>query len=375
MLTIDWFLPGTNSGGPVRSYTNLFNLLRKQFEFYVVTRNIDYASDKEYKNIIPNRWIRLNDYINVYYISKDKLNKKHLKKIFDKIQIDIVLVNGIYSLYFSILPVFLLRNNIPLIISPRGMLNPQAFSVKGLRKKIFLIFARFIGFYQNINFHATNIDESNFIKNWIGSECNIRIAPNVPRRLYSDKNSPATLGKPVRFVSVSRISVEKGTLRLINILKEIDKPLLIDLYGAIYDEDYWNQCIKIITELPKNITINYMGSVESEEIPKVLEKYDFFVLLSEGENFGHSILEAMTAGLPVIISNSTPWKNLKEKKIGWNLDLNNNKEILKAFNYFLDMNNNEYKLWSDQAFNYAYKFSTNPAIIKKNVDLFNNKNK
>ena len=61
----------------------------------------------------------------------------------------------------------------------------------------------------------------------------------------------------------------------------------------------------------KNITINYKGYIDSEKIPNILKKYDFFVLLSEGENFGHAILEAMSAGLPVIISNFTPWKKLK----------------------------------------------------------------
>lgn len=371
LLTIDWFLPGTKSGGPVRSYTNLFSLLRNQFEFYVVTRNIDYASEKEYKNIIPNQWISLNSYTKVYYISNNRLNKNHLSKIFNQIQFDFALVNGIYSWYFSILSIFLLKKQKkPIIVSPRGMLNPQAFSVKGLRKKIFLMFSHFIGLYQNVFFHATNEDEANFIKNRLGSRCNIRIAPNVPRKFHSNNKTKITLQKPISFVSLGRISTEKGTLRLINILKEIDKPILLDLYGAIYDKEYWNQCMIMIKKLPKNITVNYKGSIESEKVPRILEKYNFFVLLSDGENFGHSILEAMTAGLPVIISNFTPWKKLKEKKIGFNVNLKDKKEILEAFNYFLEMNNNQYNLWSKQASLYSYKFLTNPEILKKNVDLF-----
>ena len=250
------------------------------------------------------------------------------------------------------------------------MLNPQAFLEKGLRKKIFLTFLYFIGFYKNIFFHATNEDEANFIKNRLGSRCKIRIAPNVPRKLHSNKKTKLSLKKTISFVSLGRISTEKGTLRIINILKEINKPILLDLYGAIYDKDYWNKCMKMIKKLPKNITVNYKGFLESEEVPRVLEKYNFFVLLSDGENFGHSILEAITAGLPVIISDFTPWKKLKDKKIGFNVDLNDKKEILKAFNYFLDMNNNQYKLWSKQASIYGYKFLTNPEILKKNVDLF-----
>ena len=34
LIFIDWFLPGINSGGPVRSYFNMISHLEEEFDFY-----------------------------------------------------------------------------------------------------------------------------------------------------------------------------------------------------------------------------------------------------------------------------------------------------------------------------------------------------
>jgi hypothetical protein len=59
LITIDWFLPGTLSGGPVRSYANIIDHLKDDFEFYIITRNTDYGADAPYENITPNTWITI----------------------------------------------------------------------------------------------------------------------------------------------------------------------------------------------------------------------------------------------------------------------------------------------------------------------------
>ena len=52
-----------------------------------------------------------------------------------------------------------------------------------------------------------------------------------------------------------------------------------------------------------------------------MKNYHCLFLPSTGENYGHAIVEAFSAGLPVIISTLTPWKNLESQKVGWDIPL------------------------------------------------------
>ena len=55
------------------------------------------------------------------------------------------------------------------------------------------------------------------------------------------------------------------------------------------------------------------------------EKYldnDVFIIPSQSENFGLVIAEAMSYGLPVIVSEETPWHIVKKNNYGWVVSLN-----------------------------------------------------
>ena len=373
LITIDWFLPGTLSGGPVRSYANLIEYLKEDFEFYIITRNTDYGSTEAYKGITPNKWVSFNESTKIYYISESKLIKAHLKTIISDLEFDIAFINGIYSWYFSILPIFILKKeHKPIIVSARGMLNSQAFSVKRKKKKIYLAIARLLGIYKGVKFHATNLDEAKCIKAEIGLNASVQVAPNLPRKLSNQQTDKKNKSNPTRFVNIARIAVEKGTLTLLSALKDIKEPMELDLYGPIYDSVYWDNCKTVISELPNYIKVTYKGVLESEEVPLTLTEYDFFALLSEGENFGHAILEAFSAGLPVLISNKTPWKNLENQHLGWDINLKNRTEILNALNVAISMKSEDYIKWSESAYQHAKTFIENPELIEQNKALFLN---
>lgn len=371
LITIDWFLPGTNSGGPVRSYANLIDHLKDDFEFLIITRDTDFGTQVPYEDIIPNTWITFNDYTQIYYIGQTQLNKSHFKKIFDSVSFDIAYINGIYSWYFSILPIILLkRQNKPVLVSARGMLNPQAFSVKGFKKRVFLALASLFSLYNRVRFHATNEDEAQHIKSILGKNTKVHVAPNLPRKTVIQEQPKIERQHPVRFVNVARISIEKGTLVMLQSLQYIKHAIQLDLYGPIYDHQYWEKCERVIQQLPGHVKVFYKGVLSSDKIPETLKKYDYFILLSEGENFGHAIIEALSAGLPVLISNKTPWKDLSSKMIGWDVDITNQNIIIECLNTAIEMPTNQYLKWSIAAYKYAKKFNENPVLIKQNKDLF-----
>lgn len=370
LIFIDWFLPGTKSGGPVRSYVNMIAHLGNYHNFYVITRDADYCSDEVYENVQSNSWNQLDEHTFVYYVSKDRLNKANLEQLIDATAFDVAYINGIYSWYFSILPLWLLRKHPHVMVAARGMLNPQAFSVKKTKKKFFLAIAKFLGLYRHVTFHATNEDESNHIKQVLGQQHNVMVAPNLPRISGVNSVLQKVKSNPTRFVNVARISKEKGTLTMINALQNVKQAMVLDMFGPIYDDAYWDMCQKSIQLLPEHIKVTYKGVLPSEEVPETLQQYDFFVLLSEGENFGHAILEAFMAGLPVIVSDRTPWQDLQSKGIGWDINTDQIKEATTAFDAAMAMTEQEYHTASTKAIRYSEEFSANPELLMLNLNLF-----
>jgi glycosyltransferase involved in cell wall biosynthesis len=65
-----------------------------------------------------------------------------------------------------------------------------------------------------------------------------------------------------------------------------------------------------------------MGVLDNEKIIESLPRYDLFYMPTLGENFGHSIVEAMQAGCLPLISDKTPWRQLQSVGAGWDLPLN-----------------------------------------------------
>ena len=370
LISIDWFLPGTNSGGPVRSYINMIHHLGSYHDFYIMTRDTDYCSDVVYPTVKSNAWNQIDAHTNVYYFSNDQLNIKNITKVITEYDFDVVYINGMYSWYFSIIPLWLMRAQKNVIIAARGMLNTQAFSVKKRKKQFFLKIANWLKLYKNVTFHATNEDESKQIDKHIDYYNNILIAPNLPRKNEGENIEKKKLSEVTTFVNIARISIEKGTLKMIEAFTNVDRTVQLDIYGQIYDEDYWNRCQSVMEKLPAHVDIKYKGVLPSEDVLQTLTKYNYFILLSEGENFGHAILEGLMAGCPVIISENTPWKNLEQKKIGWDVSTELPENIANTIEQASTMSGEDYQIWSQNAIKFSKEFSNNPELIRLNLALF-----
>ena len=355
----------------MRSYANMIAHLGSYYDFFIITRDTDYCSDVVYNSIKSNSWNQWDAHTSVYYFSEDQLTKANFTKLLNETSFDIAYINGIYSWNFSILPLWLLRKHKNVIVAARGMLNPQAFSVKKTKKELFLNLAKLVGLYKNVKFHATNADEANHIKTILGKHSKVHVAPNLPRVSESSGISRKMKSTPANFVNIARISTEKGTLTMIDALHKVKESIVLDIFGPIYDTDYWELCQKSIQHLPGHIKVTYKGILPSEAVPEILQGYDFFVLLSEGENFGHAILEAFTAGCPVIISDQTPWKDLQNKKVGWDIKISDTSNTTAIFEKASHMSDEEYSNYSHNAKQFSREFSENPELLLLNLELFN----
>jgi len=369
LISIDWFLPGTDSGGPVRSCANFIAHLSQDFNFYVITRDTDYCASHPYTSIVSNAWNTLENGAHVYYCSSDRVANTHLTKLFREKTFDTIYINGVYSWYFSILPLLVFKNHPRVIVASRGMLNPQAFSVKPLKKRVYLALAKTFGLYNKVHFHATNTQEKEHVLHLLGKNTSVKVAPNMPRVLKAAFTERTKSSVP-SFINLARISPEKGTLKMLEAFLRIKTPVTLDLYGPVYDQPYWDTCLSVIQKLPSWVKVTYKGIANSQEVPELLKSYNFFIMLSEGENFGHAILEAFSAGVPVIISNKTPWSGLQEKNTGWDIDTNNTNLLDQVLNQACDMSSKEYTQMSKTAYNFANQFLNDTQLLKSNKSLF-----
>ena len=73
--------------------------------------------------------------------------------------------------------------------------------------------------------------------------------------------------------------------------------------------------------MPANIVVQYHGVAIPGKILKTFSTYDLFLFPTGGEAYGNVIAESLLAGTPVLISQNTPWRNLMEDGLGWDLDL------------------------------------------------------
>lgn len=93
------------------------------------------------------------------------------------------------------------------------------------------------------------------------------------------------------------------------------------IYGQIYDHAYWDRCKEVIAQLPENITVEQMGAISPELLPQAIGEAHILLLPSAGENYGHAIVEALTFGRPVMISDQTPWNGVEHARAGWAIPL------------------------------------------------------
>jgi glycosyltransferase involved in cell wall biosynthesis len=373
LVFTDWYLPGYKAGGPIRSLVNLVDAVPHQF--YIVTGNKDHHSDEKYEGVDFDRWTPMSERVMVQYLNDDRINAAEFKKILEEVNPSFVYLNSLFSPRFTLLPLRVLRSleeSPQCIVAPRGMLKPGALSVKGFKKRWFLRAAKLLNWYRNVKWHATNEEEIGEIQQVFGATARIHLSPNLSAPVASNKTRAEKKRGELRLVCIARISPEKGILEAIQFLKtaRLNGMVFCDFIGTQQNGGYLQQCKEAAKEVP-NAIIRFNGEIHPDLIQPTLCDYHFFYLTTWGENFGHSISEALHSGMPVIISDKTPWQGLEEVKAGWVVPLEE-QGFAAVLNTAMAMENEEYKTWSESAKLYANRFSLDPARNQMAIALFEN---
>lgn len=372
VILIDWFLPGNKAGGPVKSIYSLIQTLQDKIDFYVVTMNTDIASKKAY-NISANHWIKYEN-INIFYFSKDYFSIKTFLQCLNTISPNVLYINSFWSFRFSILPIILKKLNklnIPIVLAPRGMLEAGALNIKSLKKNIYLWLARLLNLYSNVIFHATSDAEKKAIEKFFYTQQiflspNFSVIKNTKTKIEKKKNE-------LKLFFLSRISPIKNldfALRVLNQL-QIPKDVYVEynLYGNNEDKLYFKLCKELIQTLPNNIKVTYKGILNFHQIPQMIAQHHFLFLPTKNENFGHAIVETLSCGRPVLISDCTPWNEVNTNNCGFALPLDE-KLFTQKLQELIELNNETFQTMCNNAQHFIHSQLNISKISQEYIKMF-----
>lgn len=369
---IDWYLPGYKAGGPVRSLANLVDHLRGRVDLHIVTSNTDYTASAPYPGITPDQWTTLPGGEHVWYASQAGHTLATWRRILNERPWDAVYINGLYSRWSTMAPLWLLRR-MPTrrIVAVRGMLAHGMMEHGTWKKRAYLSTMKRLGLFRNAEFQATNSEEVGDVRRWIGPQAVVHLVPNLGRKVIAEAPAPRdkVTGR-LRLVSVARIAVEKNTLFAIERLRACRTDVVFDLYGTIYDQAYWQRCEQAMTALPPNVQVRHRGPIAPEAVPATLANYHALFMPSQGENFGHALVEALSAGLPLLISDRTPWRGLAEQGAGWDLPLERPDRFEEALAALAALDQRAYDRLSASAFLAGKRYLEDPLPIERSFALF-----
>jgi glycosyltransferase involved in cell wall biosynthesis len=373
LIFIDWYLPGYKAGGPIQSVANLVEHLKEEYDFLVVTRNTDYCESIPYPGVKSDQWNDQPDGTKIYYFSDSRLTRSNISSLLRETEFDFLYLNGIFSVYFTLIPLFCMRKRSDkgVVIAARGMFAGSALEVKKTKKKFFMNAVRLLKLFKNVVFHATNESEQKDIKKALGEMIPVRIAGNLPAKAGELKlTKREKIQGRVKLVNIARIAPEKNLLYALEVLKQVKYEVDFDFYGPVYNQEYWTQCKLVLDELPGNVNASYKGSVESSKVMALLKSYHVMFMPTAGENFGHIILQALSAGCPVLISDQTPWRDLASKNVGWDLGLDQMDKFAERIDLCCRMGQADFDMLSQNAFAFAVTYKENTEIVEQNRRLF-----
>lgn len=376
LIICDYYLPGYKSGGGMRTIVNLVERLFLYYDFWIITRNHDGKLDREsYKNVKINKWNTIQS-AKVFYLSNDPVKWSNLRQLIKQTEPDMIYFNSYFStltIYTLILDKFRLIKPINNVIAPCGELSEGGLSIKNTKKKLFLKLANLIGIYKKVIWKASSPLEDDEIRKINGKNSKIFIAPDIlPKKIlpeFTQTLKPIKKSGMAHLVFLSRFVRKKNFKFLLEVLPEIKGDLLIDVWGPIEDQSYWEDCVKIINRLPSNIKVETRGAIPFEAVAKKLFEYHFFVLPTLGENFGYVFIEALSAGCPLLISDRTPWVNLEKKEVGWDIPLENIKMWQDCINHIIALDANSYSKLSAKARDFAQEQLSSELFVNQTKEV------
>jgi glycosyltransferase involved in cell wall biosynthesis len=369
VVFIKHFAPGFKIGGPLQSVLGLLAFFTDMLSASVITLNRDYTERDPYPHIETGSWTNFGT-ARVMYMpgSIDALRKLMIE--FPRGSKKTLYLQTFFSPMWSLLPLILVRVGLihpqRIVLAPRGEMSDGALSIRPFKKRVYMRVARVFGLHRRVIFQATSAEERDEIKVRLAvAGDRVVLFKNLPAivpRLIAPQQSKVT--GDLRMVFFSRISPKKNLHLILEEMGRLSKGITLDIYGPSDDDKYLAQCTAIVEHAGLEARVSFLGAATRDQLGSIFPKYDVFVLPTKGENFGHAVYEALAHGLPVIISDRTPWKSLWRDRAGQEVTLDQQDALRNAILGFADMNQDVMAEFRAGAANVAQRY-INDAVDRR----------
>jgi glycosyltransferase involved in cell wall biosynthesis len=250
---------------------------------------------------------------------------------------------------------------VPVVLSPRGMLT--AYTQNNRNSSFKKLLHNIIGkkLLQYCHVHATSEQEKRDILEIITPK-SITVIPNLAN-LTSEASSikyqisgikyqvpsikyqvPGIKYQVLRrdnfkpsffkLIFLSRIEEKKGLELLFDALSLLDIDWQLIIAGS--GKEGYVESLKLKAEhLQLNQRINWIGQITDQDKYSLMAEQDLLVLSSYNENFANVVIESLSVGTPVLVSDQVGLSDyINEQQLGWicKLDVNDIKtQLLLAF--------------------------------------------
>jgi len=258
------------------------------------------------------------------------------------------------------------KRNVPVILSPRGTLSNYSFHNKN--NKVKGLIHSYLGksLLKKCFIHTTSVNELSAIKKIVQPKGFfnipnfIRLADVKPINVSSDDNI-------LKLIFLSRIEEKKGLNILLEALNEVTIPFHLTIAGD-GDELYINQ---LKSKTPSHIAgqITWAGFYTDKKF-ELLQQHDLLILPSHDENFGNVVIESLSVGTAVLISDQVGLADyVKENDLGW-ICQTNASSVSSAINI---ISNNRMELERIRKVAPAKIIADfdNASLVKKYIDMYN----
>lgn len=353
--------------------------LGKEIDFWIVTSDRDITDTQPYSGVTPNCWTRVG-HAHVLYTSPQNRTIAAFTDLIRRTPHDVLYLNSFFEPTFALKPLLALRSRRaprkPIVLAPRGEFSEAAVAIKRWKKTPYIIASRLLRLHDNVTWHASSEYEQEDIRRVMGRAAkSTSVAPNLSRPASAPglgTSRKRQVGDTLRICFLSRITPKKNLDFALRALAHVSVPVEFNIYGPVSEEPYWALCEKLIGKLGRNVVVRSHGSIIPSAVPTIMAEHDLFFLPTRGENYGHVIAEALSAGTPVLIADTTPWRDLEAVGVGWDLPLDSRAGFVQRIEYCAGLGGQDYDDLRERARAYAAGRLHDPAIVEANRRLFLN---